>query len=141
MLVNPFIDKVKISAGLVIIQDNKILLLHPTNSKWFGTYSIPKGHVEYEDENILETAIRETKEETGLNINTEDIESGPHLITYINKKEVYKKIYYFIVRPTKRIEKQDLILQQEEVNWGGFLTKSEAEKRIFHRLNKILDLL
>ena len=61
-----------VSAGLVIIQNNKILLVHPTGSKWIGTYSIPKGHVE-EKEDFLETAIRETNEELGLSLTLEDL--------------------------------------------------------------------
>jgi ADP-ribose pyrophosphatase YjhB (NUDIX family) len=35
-----------ISAGLVLIADNKILLCHPTGQKWWNSYSFPKGHVE-----------------------------------------------------------------------------------------------
>ena len=43
---------IKISSGLVVIQDNQILLVHPTNSPWWKTYSIPKGHVD-KGEDIL----------------------------------------------------------------------------------------
>jgi len=57
--------KLKISAGFVIIQDNKILLEHPTGSNWYGTYSIPKGQME-DGEDALFTALRETKEENSL---------------------------------------------------------------------------
>ena len=39
-----------ISAGLLIIHDNKILLVHPTNAPWYGTFSIPKGEVEEGEE-------------------------------------------------------------------------------------------
>lgn len=58
----------KESAGLVILYDNKILLAHPTGQRWYGTYSIPKGHIE-EGEDRLDAAIRETQEEIGLKFN------------------------------------------------------------------------
>jgi len=51
-----------ISAGLVIVDKDKrlILLVHPTNASWVGTYSIPKGEVN-PGEDLLAAAIRETK--------------------------------------------------------------------------------
>ena len=52
----------QISAGLLILHNNKILLIHPTNAPWYGTYSIPKGKLE-KDETIIQAAIRETEEE------------------------------------------------------------------------------
>jgi ADP-ribose pyrophosphatase YjhB (NUDIX family) len=57
-------DNLKISAGLVIIQDNKILLGHPTGAKWTNTFSIPKGEVQ-EGESLFDAAFRETREEFG----------------------------------------------------------------------------
>jgi ADP-ribose pyrophosphatase YjhB (NUDIX family) len=129
------------SAGLVIIQDNKILLEHPTNSAWFGTYSIPKGHIEESDEDILDAALRETREEIGIIIALKDIISGPHVINYQNKGNIYKQIHYYVVEPSAPILKSDFNLQKAEVDWAGFLTKEEASKRIFWRLNKVLDHL
>ena len=54
---------IQISAGLVIIQNGTILLGHPKNQAWWGTYSIPKGQVE-EGEDLLQAAIRETRNKT-----------------------------------------------------------------------------
>jgi 8-oxo-dGTP pyrophosphatase MutT (NUDIX family) len=129
------------SAGLVIIQDHKILLEHPTNSAWFGTYSIPKGHIEADDEDILDAALRETREEIGIIISLKDIKSGPHVINYENKGNIYKQIHYYVVEPSNPILKTDFKLQKAEVDWAGFLTKEEANKRIFWRLDKVLNHL
>ena len=122
----------KISSGLVLIYDNKILLVHPTGSKWWESYSIPKGHVE-EDENLIETAFRETNEEVGINLDIKKIE--PFEEGYINYRDknnkLYKRVYFFVIELEEPIEIDNSKLQKDEVNWAGFLTKEEAEKRIF----------
>jgi ADP-ribose pyrophosphatase YjhB (NUDIX family) len=85
-------NDIQISAGLAIIQDNKILLEHPTNSPWFNSYSIPKGQME-PGENSIQTAIRETEEELGIVINPADILSTYcNEIKYTNKGVKYKKL-------------------------------------------------
>jgi ADP-ribose pyrophosphatase YjhB (NUDIX family) len=133
---------VKISAGLVVIQDNKIMLVHPTNSPWWGTYSIPKGGVD-KKEDALEAAIRETLEETGIKIKRKHIsESDSGFVNYTdNKGNVYKRVYYFVAYPKKSIKKGDFKPQLKEVDWAGFLSKSEAKKRIFGRFKPLLKFI
>ena len=132
----------KISAGLVLTYDNKILLVHPTGSKWWGTYSIPKGGLE-DDENILEAAFRETNEEVGLNL--DPIKNKPLSEGYINYKdkfgEVYKRVHFFVVPLEKEIIIDKSKLQKDEVDWAGFLDKKEAEKRIFWRFKPLLKFI
>jgi len=137
----------KKSAGLAIIYDNKILLCHPTNASWNGTYSIPKGEIE-NGEDVIDAAIRETEEEIGVRFSRGMIKSDvPIIIEYTDKKgKVYKKVFCFIVEITNpRIAEfvypvvvSDL-LQKEEVDWAGFLSKEEAEKKMFYRHLPILE--
>jgi len=133
---------IKPTAGLVVIQNNKILLVHPTNSPWWGTYSIPKGGID-KQEDALEAARRETYEETGIKIKKKHIETkGAGFIDYTNSKgKVYKRVYYFVARPKKEITKDMFHPQMEEVDWVGFLDKTEAKKRIFGRFKPLLKLL
>ena len=133
---------VKISAGLVVIQDNKMLLVHPTNSPWWHTYSIPKGGLD-KGEDPIEGAIRETFEETGLKIKRKHISlQDAGVIDYTdNKGKVYKRVYYFVTYPPKPIKKSDFNLQLNEVDWAGFVGKPEIEKRIFGRFKPLLKLL
>jgi 8-oxo-dGTP diphosphatase len=133
---------VKHSAGLVVIQDNRILLVHPTNSPWWGTYSIPKGEID-KNEDPLEAAIRETQEETGIKIKKEDIDTRfNNIIEYRdNQGELYKKVHYFVAFPKKLIEKENLKPQYKEVDWIGFVSKKEAQKRIFGRFKSLLIFL
>jgi ADP-ribose pyrophosphatase YjhB (NUDIX family) len=133
-----------VSAGIVIIQNKKILLAHPTRASWTGTYSIPKGKVE-EGESLIEAAIRETKEEVGLTIARESLNPAPRLIQYRNKHgKLRKKVYCFLMKE-KDTSFPDVLpkdtLQPEEVDWAGFLTKTQAKKKIFWRFEPLLDLL
>ena len=133
---------IKIAAGLVVIQNNKILLVHPTNSPWYGTYSIPKGGID-KREDALEAARRETEEETGIKIKRKHIDTkDAGFIDYKNSKgKVYKRVYYFVARPKKEITKDMFKPQIKEVDWVGFLTKEEAKKRIFGRFKPLLKFL
>ena len=125
-----------LAAGLVIIQDGKILLAHPTNAKWVGTFSIPKGHVE-EGEELIDAAIRETREEVGIKIDKDEIVDGPHFVDYVdNKGKLYKRVYYYVVRPSKKIKPGKL--QKAEVDWAGFMSKADAKKRILGKLRSVL---
>jgi len=133
---------VKKSAGLVIIKNNKILLCHPTNARWFGTYSIPKGGLEH-CETKIDAAIRETSEEVGIIIPEDFISKDEHCIEYKDKHgKLYKKVYYYVVEmnglPNVLPKEQ---LQSEEVDWAGFLDYEQAQKKIFWRFKPILELI
>lgn len=137
------------SSGLVVVYNNKILLAHPTGNKWIGTYSIPKGIMD-DSESSIAAAIRETKEEIGIEFSEEMIENEiPKVIDYRDKKgKKYKTIYYHIIR----IDEEDKhliesiyprvprkLLQMEEVDWAGFVNREEAKKHIFWRLKPVLE--
>lgn len=87
-------DVIKVGIGVMIKKDNKILLGHRVcNGKDTGgiyepdSWCLPGGKQEY-NETIFECAIRETKEETNLDIcdleifgATDDIQPNKHFIT------------------------------------------------------------
>lgn len=127
------------SAGFVIIYDNKILLEHPKGQKWFATYSIPKGRVE-DGEDHLSTAIRETYEELGIKIDANQI--NPNDKGYINytdnKGNIYKRVYFYILELDTPIHIDKTKLQKDEIDWAGFLSREDAEKRIFWRFKPLL---
>ncbi len=130
----------EISAGLLIIQQNRILLAHPTNAPWYGTYTIPKGKLK-DGETFIDAAIRETEEEIGIKIDIKDIKNKkkPNVIEYTNEKgKVYKVLYYFIVEPKVEIVINKNKLQKKEVDWAGFVDKDEALSRIFWRYEEMI---
>ena len=124
--------KEKSCGAIVYKKENnelKFLLVYQSN----GHYSFPKGHVENQ-ETELETALREIKEETNL-----DVEIDPnfrHQITYlVESKNVMKDTVYFVAIPTSF----DLKSQEGEINecvwcsYGGVLEKLEFDntKEVF----------
>ena len=93
---DPFESKMKKSAGIIIVLNkDKVLLCHPSNSPWFGTYSFPKGGID-EGETIKQAALRELFEETSVKINDSMLSGEPLVLDYMNYKKkgvVYKRIY------------------------------------------------
>lgn len=141
----------RISAGcLIILNKSKVLLGHPSNNSWSNCFSPPKGGVE-EGESLLEAAIRETKEEMSIDIIPSMISNLdlPHLIDYSDKSgRVFKKVYFYVVHihsisqvglSSEVLEKSNL--QIEELDWAGFLTKSDLKDKVFHRFWPLIDSL
>ena len=76
--------------GIIITQKHNItyvVLLRDKDNCWV----IPKGHNE-NDENFIETAIREVKEETGININKYNLISKISEYEYYSDKEKCDKL-------------------------------------------------
>lgn len=127
--------KTKKSAGLAIIYEGKILIIHPTGSKWFGSYGIPKGSID-SGETPFDAAIREVREEIGVSVPINLIDKDMKSFEF--KTNSHKKIvYYFIVRISNlsqlglselRVPKSQL--QLDEVDWAGFVTYEDAKKRV-----------
>lgn len=115
-----------ISAGLVVIYQDKILLVRQAEDKNGHHLSIPKGLIN-PDELPLQTAIRETFEETGIRVSPDDINAKPFLMN-IETKAFQRRIIYFIAKIGKC---PDVIpVDQKEIRWAGFLNYTEAEKRL-----------
>lgn len=89
------------SCGTIIIENNKVLLIQQTDNAW----GFPKGHVE-NNETQQETAIRETKEETNLDV--EIISNKKYIINYKINNEIDKEVIFFLAKKTSdKIKKQD----------------------------------
>ncbi len=138
------------SAGIIIILNNKkVLLAHPTNSRWTNTYSFPKGGIE-EGESQIDAAIRELKEETSIEVSIDKIEDKKPIVVQYNDKngKIYKEVYLFkvYINDISEIGLSDEtlpkeMLQIEELDWCGFLTKEEAKTKIFYRVADLLNLI
>ena len=128
------------SAGIAVIFEDKILLIHPTNASWKrAMMSIPKGRID-KGESIKKAARREFQEETGLKLDKK------LLTEYITLKYGDRYLHYFIVKIDSlselgmdkySIDKK--LLQKEEVDWGGFITVKDAYMKMIRRQLPILD--
>tara|TARA_R110002074_G_scaffold67007_2_gene158023 strand:- start:14901 stop:15398 length:498 start_codon:yes stop_codon:yes gene_type:complete len=134
-------------AGVAIIYDNKILLVHPTNASWQKpTLGIPKGKVE-DGEDVLTASLRELKEETGISLDASMLSNEPYVTDiYDNRGNVKKQLIYFVcnIDNLNALHMDRLIvdksrLQIEEVDWAGFLGPDEAYPKMTAFQRIILD--
>lgn len=80
------------ACGAVIVNHGRVLLVHQQNDLW----GFPKGHVE-PHESELETAEREVKEETGLDIII-DPSARFRIEYYIQELDVQKEVILFLAQ-------------------------------------------
>ena len=133
----------KTSAGFAFIWGDKILLSHATGAAW-RFYSIIKGQSE-EGESLLQTALREVKEEANIVLSPEllaQVKTQQPIIVQ-NKSKVLTAWFIRINAPEEIgmkttydkngklhtiIEKEKL--QDEEIDWAGFVSFQDAEAKI-----------
>lgn len=112
------------SCGAVVFRGNgenrRVLLIRHVNG---GHWSFPKGHVE-KAETETETALREIKEETGLDVSLDT--AFRSVATYSPAPGVTKDVVYFAASSPNK----ELLPQKEEVRSAGWYTPEEAEKKI-----------
>ena len=142
------------SAGIAIVYTQvdtgkkMILLVHPTNSSWVKpVMGIPKGKME-EGESPEEAAFRETFEETGLKIRPDQVEPAIQTAEVWSGKKFRNNIHYLVCRisdPAEigldglRVPKQNL--QEEELDWAGFVDIDQAYANVAASQRIILDRL
>jgi|694.fasta_scaffold21262_10 8-oxo-dGTP pyrophosphatase MutT (NUDIX family) len=133
----------KTSAGIILKYKDSILLCHPTNASWKETYSFPKGLIE-DGEDLIDAAIRECFEETGIKVTREQI-VNKYLVPYKKGRNYFKKVYLYQVN-VDSLEDIGLTngvvdkskLQLDEVDWVGFISKEDVSEKIFWRFKPIL---
>lgn len=98
------------SCGAIVYRkhhgNTEILLIKHINS---GHWSFPKGHVE-QGENEMETALREVREETGIDIMIDP--SFRETVTYFPRKDTQKIVVYFI----GKAKNHEYTPQEEEIS-------------------------
>lgn len=97
------------SCGALIYknENNKyyiLMVMHVNGGHW----SFPKGHVE-KGETEIETALREIKEETHLDVKLDA--TFRNVVTYSPKTGITKDVVYFCATPIS----QNIVAQEEEI--------------------------
>lgn len=119
------IMKYEKSCGAVVLDGNKVLVLQQTAGHW----GFPKGHVE-ENETEVETAKREIKEETGIDV---EINSEyRYTEKYSPAEGIEKEVIYFIANKIGGTIKP----QEEEVIQIEWLSYEEALEKLTYLNSK-----
>lgn len=129
-------DRPKIGVEVIIVRDGKVLLGERLGSHGAGTLMIPGGHVEY-GETFEETAVREVKEECGLeNLEVKGLVS-------ISNDIVYEKHFVSIGILTESKEGEPFDAEPgKSTNWQWYEPKNLPENIFLpskHVLNKWLN--
>ena len=81
--------KHEISCGVIILKDKQVFLIKDVN----GNVGFPKGHMN-DGESYLDTALREVKEETNLDVII--FPDNKYPVSYMTPKNVLKEVIYFV---------------------------------------------
>jgi 8-oxo-dGTP pyrophosphatase MutT (NUDIX family) len=94
-----------VKAGSIILdKNNNTILVHQTNGLW----SLPKGSIKY-NESDKNAVIRETLEETGINVSNIDVET---IFKIEEKKSTY--VFYLYKLPINKSEIS--LIKSNEIN-------------------------
>jgi 8-oxo-dGTP diphosphatase len=131
--------KREFSAGGIIFNDkNQVLLINnaamrnPKKSYW----GFPKGHI-HEDESSKDAAIREVKEETGIEVEViEKIGDSKYVFT-IEGEKIFKVVIMFLMRHSSG----EIKIQEEELLGAEWVSTEEALKKLsFPKDKQLLNL-
>ena len=118
-------EQEKSCGAIVINKNNKILLVHHNSGHW----DFPKGHIE-NGETEEQTAIREVKEETNIDIIINN--KYRYTTSYSPKENVMKEVVYFLAQNIDEDKKPQL----EEVSEVKWFTLEEAMNTITYENSK-----
>ena len=121
------------SCGCIVLNEqNEILLEREISRNGDRFWTFPKGHME-PGETDEQTALRETKEEVGLDV--EIIDKEPIMNNYfLHDGKILKQVTHFLARP---IGEPKLELQAEEVEQARFMSLDEARNLADFEYTKI----
>ena len=123
----------EISAGAIVYtkKDNKVNYL--ISKDFHNNWGFPKGHLE-NDETEIEAAIREIKEEVGVDVSLNA--SFKETLEYIMPNGINKKSIYFLACFENQIPKRQL----EEVQEIKILPYDKARQLLtFDNMKEVLD--
>lgn len=117
--------------GCIILNENKVLFVKHNDGHW----GFPKGHVE-KDETEFQTAIREVKEETNLEVEIQ--EEKRYIDEYYSSEDTFKQVVYFLATcKSINVKKQETEIAQIEwvpIEEAGNKITYENTKKLFKQV-------
>ncbi|MGI6359269.1 MAG: NUDIX hydrolase [Bacillota bacterium] len=118
------------SAGGIVFCGEQALVLR----NFRGEYVFPKGHIEA-GESQLQAALREVAEESGLT---------PQVVCFL-QDTCYryrrpdgtwcpKRVSWYLME----VRERDIVVDNQEINWGAFLPPEKALELLSHQLDREL---
>ena len=101
------------SCGCIIVKNKKVLLVYEKNRNFWG---FPKGHMEA-GETEVETALREVKEEVGLDVEID--KERRYTLNYVIRDEIDKTTVLYIAKA----KNEEIVMQKNEIEnirWCSF---------------------
>ena len=121
------------SCGAIVELDGKVLLVRQKKS---GNIGFPKGHILH-GESEIETAIRETKEET--NIDIEICNKKRYSLSYIQNKNINKEVVYFLAKPRGDFK---ISIQESEIQDAFWVDKEKVREILtYENLRQLWDIV
>ena len=114
----------EISAGGVVLKKERMVLLARRNEDW----QFPKGQVE-KGERMEETAVREVREETGVEARIVKSLGRINYWYYREGRRIYKTVHFFLMEAVRENRKQR-DSEMDEVRWFNL---EDAVKKISYR--------
>ncbi len=120
------------SAGGLVIDNDKVLIIKAKNLKGDEVYAFPKGKIN-QGEKPEEAALREVREETGYKC---EITKRIDKVEYFYKREgqlIKKTVYWFLMKPLEKTGEHDQEILDtfwKEINEAGNILTYKSDKEM-----------
>lgn len=129
------------SCGAIVYRkrhgNTEILLIKHVRS---GCWSFPKGHME-PGENEMQTAIREIKEETNIDVSIDD-PSFRQVVVFNPRRDINKEVVYFLARAVtfecERQEEEIADVRWVEIGQAGAVLNYDNDRLLVNRAKAFL---
>ena len=110
--------QIKVGVGVVIINEDKVLIGKRINSHGHGTWAFPGGHLEF-SETLEVCAIWETLEETGLKIDL--VKQGPFTNNFFEQVSKHYVTLFMVAQyqgGIPEVKEPDKCIEWRWVTWA-----------------------
>ncbi len=124
----PFLKTYSYAAVALIVDEDGNILVERRSEKlddpWAGQFAFPGGHYDNGDQDLLDTVIREVREETGLELKREKIMGYFGPFSPRNKMDL---LVYVFVYNAEGNERKSALVQSKETDFLGWISIADLQ--------------